>query len=67
MKPHPNATIPTTMNGRNRTSVSLIQMTTRVGIGSSAPRPANMAAKVGITFHKMTVTTAPAITSTAMG
>ena len=42
------------MNGRKRMSVLLIQMTTRVGSGSSAPRPANMAANVGMTFQRMT-------------
>ena len=50
-----------------RTSESLIQMTIRVGSGSCAPRPANSAAKVGMTFHRMTPTTTAAITMTAIG
>ena len=51
----------------NRTRKSLIAMTMRVGSGSSAPRLANIAPKVGMTFHRMTATTRPAITMTAMG
>jgi hypothetical protein len=42
-------------------------MTTRVGSGRSAPRPANSDANVGMTFHKITPTTPPAITMTAIG
>ena len=42
-------------------------MTTRVGSGSSAPRPANRLAKVGMTFHRMTPTTTAAMTMTAIG
>jgi hypothetical protein len=42
-------------------------MTMRVGSGSSAPRPWNIAANVGMTFHRMTPTTTPAITMTATG
>ena len=34
---------------------------------SSAPRPANRVANVGMTFHRMTVTTRPAITMIATG
>ena len=49
------------------TSPLLIAMTTRVGSGSSAPRPSNMAAKVGMTFHRMTPITTHAITITATG
>jgi hypothetical protein len=39
----------------------------RVGSGSSAPRPANIAAKVGITFQRMTAMTIPAMLMTATG
>ena len=42
-------------------------MTMRVGSGSSAPRPSNMAAKVGMTFHRMTAMTMPAMVMTATG
>ena len=45
----------------------LAQMTMRVGSGSSAPRPANSSAKVGMTFHRMTATTMAAIVMTAVG
>ena len=45
----------------------LAQMTTRVGSGSSAPRPANSSAKVGMTFQRMTATTRPAMVITATG
>ena len=54
-------------NGKYRTRLSLIAMTTRVGSGRSAPRPENKAANVGMTFHRMTPTTPPAITMTAIG
>ncbi len=42
-------------------------MTKRVGRGSSAPRPANIAANVGMTFHRMTAITIPAMVMTATG
>jgi hypothetical protein len=42
-------------------------MTTRVGIGSWAPSPANSWAKVGMTFQRMAPTTMAAITMTATG
>ena len=42
-------------------------ITMRVGSGSCAPRPSNMAAKVGMTFQRMTATTMPAIEMTAIG
>ncbi len=42
-------------------------MTIWVGSGSSAPRPANSAANVGMTFHRMTITTIAAIEMTAIG
>ena len=42
-------------------------MTTRVGKGSSAPRLVNRAAKVGMTFSRMTATTIAAIVMTATG
>ena len=42
-------------------------MTILVGRGSSAPRPANMAAKVGMTFHRMTPMTRQAMLMTATG
>ena len=42
-------------------------ITMRVGSGSSAPRPSNMAAKVGMTFHRMTAMTMPAMQMTATG
>ncbi len=58
---------PTRMNGKYETRLLLRPMTTRVGSGRSAPRPENSDAKVGITFHKMTPTTTPAITMTAIG
>jgi len=58
---------PATMKGSALTNVLLAQMTTRVGSGSSAPRPANSSAKVGMTFHRMTATTSPAIVMTAAG
>ena len=44
---------PTMMNGMKRTSRLLAAMTKRVGSGSSAPRPANRFAKVGMTFHRI--------------
>jgi len=50
-----------------RTSELLIQMTTRVGSGRSAPRPAKRAANVGMTFQRMTATTMAAIAMTATG
>ena len=49
------------MNGMKRTRLLLSAITTRVGSGSSAPRPANSAAKVGMTFHKITPMTTQAI------
>ena len=61
------ATMPTMMNGMKATRKSLRAMTMRVGSGSSAPRPENRAAKVGMTFHRITPTTRTAITMTAMG
>ena len=45
----------------------LAAMTMRVGRGSSAPRPANIEAKVGMTFHRMTAMTMPAMPMTATG
>ena len=42
-------------------------MTMRVGSGSSAPRSSNMAAKVGMTFQRMTAMTMPAMPMTAIG
>ena len=39
----------------------------RVGNGSSAPRPANSDAKVGMTFHKITPITTQAMVMTAIG
>ncbi len=54
-------------NGLKRTRPLLSAMTTRVGSGSSAPRPANRLAKVGMTFQRMTPTTTAAITMTAIG
>ena len=50
-----------------RTSELLNAITMRVGSGSSAPRPANRLAKVGMTFHRMTPTTPAAMTMTAIG
>src|SRR5262245_43525432 len=63
----PEPTSATARNGKYDTSELLIQMTTRVGSGSSAPRPANSCAKVGMTFQRMTLTTSAAITMTATG
>ena len=54
-------TPPTTMKGSRRTNQFESAMTNRVGSGSSAPRPANIEAKVGMTFHRMTAMTMPAI------
>ena len=59
--------MPTMMNGMKFTRKSLSAMTMRVGSGSWAPSPANKAAKVGMTFHKMTPTTTTAMTMTATG
>ena len=59
--------MPTTMNGMKRTMKLLMAMTTRVGRGSSAPRPANIVANVGMTFQRMTATTTKAMVSTAIG
>ena len=59
--------MPTTMNGPNATMPLLMAMTTRVGSGSSAPRPENNDAKVGMTFQRMTPTTSTAIVMTATG
>ena len=56
-----------TRKGSSRTSQFESAMTIRVGSGSSAPRPANIAAKVGMTFHRMTAMTMPAMPSTATG
>ena len=50
-----------------RTRLLLSAMTTRVGSGSSAPRPANSDANVGMTFHRITPMTTQAITMTAIG
>ncbi len=58
---------PTIMNGMNVTNPLLAAMTMRVGSGSSAPRPLNSSAKVGMTFHRMTATTIAAIEMTATG
>jgi hypothetical protein len=58
---------PATMKGMRRTTELLSQMTIWVGSGSSAPRPANNAANVGMTFHRMTRTTIAAIEMTAIG
>ncbi len=55
------------MNGMNLTSRLLAAMTMRVRNGSSAPRPANSVAKVGMTFHRITVTTRPAMVMMATG
>ncbi len=55
------------MKGMKLTSELLSQMTKRVGSGSVAPKPANKAANVGMTFHKITPTTTVAITTTAIG
>ena len=51
----------------NRIRLLLRAITTRVGSGSSAPRPANSDAKVGMTFHKITPMTTQAMTMTAIG
>ena len=59
--------MPTTMNGSAVMNELLAQMTTRVGSGSSAPRPANSSAKVGMTFQRMTATTRAAMVITAAG
>ncbi len=56
-----------TAKGSRRTTQLDRAMTMRVGSGSSAPRPSNMAAKVGMTFHRMTVMTMPAMEMTAIG
>ena len=56
-----------TRKGRIRTNQLLSAMTMRVGSGSWAPRPSNIAAKVGMTFHRMTAMTMPAIPMTATG
>ena len=58
---------PTIIGSIRRTSQFDIAITIRVGSGSVAPRPANIAAKVGIPFHKMTVMTIAAIEMTAIG
>ena len=55
------------MNGMKRTRLLLSAMTMRVGSGSSAPRPANRVAKVGMTFHRITPITTAAMTMTAIG
>ena len=54
-------------NGKNRIRLLLSAMTTRVGSGSSAPRPANNAANVGMTFHRITPMTTQAMVMTAIG
>ena len=46
---------------------SLIQITIRVGSGSVAPKPSKSEENVGITFHRMTATTAAAMTTMAAG
>ncbi len=56
-----------TMKGSRRTNQLLRAMTKRVGSGSSAFSPANIAAKVGMTFQRMTAITMPAMLSTATG
>ena len=53
--------------GSRRPSQSDIAMTIRVGSGSLAPRPSNIDAKTGMTFHRMTVMTMPAMLMTATG
>jgi hypothetical protein len=58
---------PTTMKGSRRISQFESAITNRVGRGSSALRPANIEAKVGMTFHRMTVMTMPAIPITETG
>ena len=55
------------MNGSSRTSQLDSAITIRVGSGSSASRPSNIAAKVGMTFQRMTVMTMPAIEMTETG
>ena len=50
-----------------RTNQLDAHMTMRVGNGSVAPSPANIAAKVGMTFQRMMVMTMPAIDTTAIG
>ena len=57
----------TTRKGRSRTNQLDIAMTMRVGSGSWAPRPSNIAAKVGMTFQRMTAMTMPAMPMTATG
>ena len=56
-----------TRKGSRRTNQLDIAITMRVGRGSSAPRPANIEAKVGMTFHRMTAITMPAMEMTAAG
>ena len=55
------------MTGMNFTRKLLSQMTMSVGSGSSAPRPANSDANVGMTFQRMTATMTTAIVMTAVG
>ena len=55
------------MKGMRRTIALLIQITIWVGSGNSAPRPAKSAANVGMTFHRITITTIAAIEMTAIG
>ncbi len=58
---------PTIANGRPRTTQWLSAITMRVGSGSWAPSPSNIAAKVGMTFHRMTVITMAAMARTEIG
>ncbi len=58
---------PTTRKGSSRISQLESAITNRVGSGSSAPRPANIAAKVGMTFQRMTLMTMPAMLMTEIG
>ncbi len=55
------------MNGSSRTNQLLSVITKRVGSGSSALRPANIEANVGMTFHRITAITMPAMLITAIG
>ena len=55
------------MNGSRRTNHLLSEITNRVGSGSSAFRPANIEANVGMTFHRITEMTMPAMLITATG
>ena len=61
------AAMPMITNSPYRTIPLLIAITIRVGSGSCAPMPLNIAAKVGMTFHRITVTTTAAMTMIATG